>query len=139
MPNPVGRPPKRLNKKQKQRLVDLYSSSLPKKEVQEILAKEFNCSIRQIRRFARDFGLNVMHKNIVEDKIMVYDIETSRIESKVWQTGKQYINYKQLRGETTIVSISWKWIGEDKVHHLTWDKNHCDEEMVTKFVKEYNR
>jgi len=129
---------KPLNLKQRQRLIDLYSSNRPKKEIQEILSKEWGCGERLVRLYAKEFGLNVMYKNTKDDKVLVYDIETSRINSKVWNTGKQYIGYKNLRGETTIISISWKWIGEDKVHHLTWDKDHSDEAMVTKFVKEYN-
>jgi uncharacterized protein YprB with RNaseH-like and TPR domain len=130
---------KPLNLKQRQRIIDLYSSNRPKKEIQKILSKEWGCGERLIRLYAKEFGLNVMYKNTKDDKVLVYDIETSRINSKVWNTGKQYVGYKNLRGETTIISISWKWVGEDKVHHLTWDKDHSDEIMVTKFIKEYNK
>jgi uncharacterized protein YprB with RNaseH-like and TPR domain len=128
----------KLTKTQKQRLIDLYSTSLKKSEVQKQLAKEFNCHARTIRRLAKELGLNTMYKNVKEDKIMVYDIETSRVQVKTWWTGKQYINHSQLKSEPTIISVAWKWIGEDKVHSLTWDKNHCDKELMTKFLKEYN-
>ena len=136
----MGRyPSKKLSKAQKQRLIDLYSSSKPKAEIQETLAEEFGVKPRMIRTLAKELGLNVMHKNTKDDKVMVYDIETSRVKVDVWWTGKQYINHKQLRSEPTIISIAWKWVGEDKVHYVTWDKDHCDKELMVKFLKEYNK
>ncbi len=128
----------KLNKSQKKKLIDLYSSSKPKSEVQKQLADEWNVTTRTVRNLAKDLDLNVIYRNVKEDKIMVYDIETSRVQVKTWWTGKQYINHSQLKSEPTIISIAWKWIGEDKVHWLTWDKNHCDKEMMVKFLKEYN-
>lgn len=128
-----------LSKSQKQRLVDLYSSSLPKKKVQEQLSEEFDVSERTIRRLANDLGLNVLYSNVKEDKVMVYDIETSRVSAKVWWTGRQYIGHDKLTSEARIISIAWKWIGEDKVYSLTWDKDHCDKSMLAKFLKEYNK
>ena len=77
-------------------------------------------------------------KTALGSRVMIYDIETSRVVAKVWGTGKQYINHKQLKSETKIISISWKWLGEDKIHALTWDKDHCDKEMMIEFLKEYN-
>ena len=48
---------------------------------------------RTIRKWANNLQVNVMKKNIVNPtKIMVYDIETSRVEAKVFWTGKQYVN-----------------------------------------------
>jgi len=136
MSNPTGKP---LTKKQGQRLIDLYASSLPKKEVQEILASELNVTVRVIRSYAKELGLNTIQENVRDDKVMVYDIETSRIKVDTWWTGKQYINHNQLRSEPTIISVAWKWLGGDKVYSLTWDKNHCDKELMIKFLKEYNK
>jgi hypothetical protein len=73
-----------LSKKKKQRLIDLYASQKPKKEVQEILSEEFGCSERHIRQYAKEFGLNVLKSNIISDKVMVYDIETSRVKIDAW-------------------------------------------------------
>lgn len=128
-----------ISKSQRQRLVDLYSSDKPKSEVQEILSKEFDCSVRTIRKLASEIGVNLMKSNTPNDRILVYDIETSRVDIKAWSTGKQYISHKQLKSETTIISIAWKWLGEDEVYSLTWDKNHCDKKMVSKFLLEYNK
>lgn len=129
----------RLTKGQKQRMIDLYQSSLSKKEVQEILSKEWGCTVRSVREQAKKLNLNLLQTNIKNDKIMVYDIETSRVTADLWWTGKQYVNYKQLSGEPKIISISWKWLGDDKVHALTWDKDHCDKKMLEKFLPEYNK
>jgi transposase-like protein len=128
----------KLSKKQKQKLIDLYSSSKSRADIQKQLSKEFKVTARTIRNLARDLGLNVLYKNTKNDKIMVYDIETSRIKVDTWWTGKQYINHTQLRSEPTIISVAWKWIGDDAVHSLTWDKDHCDKELMVKFLKEYN-
>lgn len=129
---------KKLSKKNKQRIIDLYSSSKSKKEVQEILSKELNVTTRSIRNFARDLGLNTIYKNVKEDRILVYDIETCRVKADVWSTGKQYINHKQLRSHTKIISIAWKWIGEDEVYSVSWDSEHNDYDLMDKFLKVYN-
>jgi len=75
-------------------------------------------------------------------KVMTYDIETSLVRADVWGTGKTYIRHDQLipgpEGETRIISIAWKYIGEDEVHYLTWDDG-CDKEMVRTFMSAYNR
>jgi uncharacterized protein YprB with RNaseH-like and TPR domain len=128
-----------LSKKDTQLIIDLYSSDKPRKQIQEELSELFDCSERSVRRFANNLGLNVMKENISNDKVMVYDIETSRVKADVWGTGKQYINHSQLRSRTTIISIAWKWVGSDRVYHLTWDKDHCDKTMMEKFLKQYNR
>lgn len=137
----MGRPKTvdKLSRKDKQYFIDLYESDRPRKEIQEELSEYFGINLRNVRKHAKHLGLNVSYKNIPNDKVMVYDIETSRIKADVWWTGKQYVNHKQLRNEPAIISISWKWVGEDEVHSLTWDKNHCDEKMMKKFLKEYNK
>ena len=92
-------------------------------------------------------GLDVKDVNLrraeinkkASEKIIVYDIETSRVKALVWGTGKTYIRHSQLRDRTKIISIAWKYLGEDEVHYLTWDKNHCDKKMLKKFLKHYNK
>ena len=128
-----------LSKKSRQLIIDQYSSSKSRKDVQEELSKELGVTTRCIRRYAKELSISVKASNLVDDKIMVYDIETSRTEATVWWTGKQYINHKQLRTEPKIISVAWKWIGQDKVDSLTWDINHCDKTMLEKFLKHYNK
>jgi hypothetical protein len=129
------------NKKQKQRLIDLYSSSKSKTEVQNLLAKEWDVTTRTIRTLAKSNGLNVIKANTISDRIMVYDIETSYVLFEGWSTGKTYNSWKDIHGEkcTKIISVSWKWIGKDEVHALTWDENQCDKKLMETFLKEYNK
>jgi len=128
-----------LSKKNRQLIIDQYASNKSRKLVQEELAEFLSVSERTIRSYAKELSLSINSSEIIDDKIMVYDIETSRIEATVWWTGKQYINHKQLKTEPKIISVAWKWIGEDDVKHLTWDENHCDKTMLTAFLKEYNK
>jgi uncharacterized protein YprB with RNaseH-like and TPR domain len=128
----------KLSQKNKQYLIDLYSSDRSRNEIELEISELLDVSQRTVRNYARNLGLTFSQKDVVDSKVMVYDIETSRIPATVWNTGKQYISHTQLRGETTIISIAWKWVGKDRVHHLTWDNNHCDKEMMFKFLKHYN-
>ena len=128
----------KLSKKDKQLIIDQYSSNKSRKLVQTELSEYLNVTKRSIRNYARELNLSVKASEIVDDKIMVYDIETSRIEFTGWWTGKQYVNHKQIKTEPKIISIAWKWIGEDDVKYLTWDKNHCDKKMMIAFLSEYN-
>lgn len=134
----IGGAARKLTEKEKKRIIDLYSSDRKRSEIQKILAKELDCTNRQIRYYAKMLGQNVLQKNVKNEKVLVYDIETSRIKVDTWWTGKQYINHTQLRSEPTIISIAWKWVGADKVYSLTWDKDHCDKEMMVKFLEVYN-
>ena len=129
----------KLSKKNRQLIIDQYSSNKSRKEVQKELSEYLNVTKRTIRNYAKELNLGIKASDIVNDKIMVYDIETSRIEATVWWTGKQYINHKQLKTEPKIISIAWKWIGSDDVEYLTWDDKHCDKSMLEKFLKEYNK
>lgn len=131
---------KDLTKEDIQLFKDKYNSKASKETIQIELSDFFGKSTRTIRRWAHKLQLGVMKHNIINPtKIMVYDIETSRATAKVFWTGKQYVGYKQIIEEPSIITIAWKWLGQDDVHYLTWDKNHSDEKMVRAFVKEYNK
>jgi uncharacterized protein YprB with RNaseH-like and TPR domain len=134
----MGRKTKELTKEQKKELIDLYSSNKPRKEIERHLSEKFGVVERTIRRFANELQLTSGSRFKNKDRILVYDIETSRVKADLWWTGKQFVNHKQLRSEPTMISVAWKWLGEDKVYHLTWDSNHCDKAMMEKFLKEYN-
>lgn len=120
-------------------LYNLYKSGTPMIRVQTELAANFNVTKRTIRNWANKLDLNVMVKNIDNPfKVLVYDIETSRVPAMVFWTGKTYINHHQLRDEPKIISISWKWLGESKINAVTWDKDHSDETLMRKFLPIYN-
>lgn len=108
-------------------------------EKQDKLATYFGVTTRAIRKWAKKMELGLMRKNIVNpSKILIYDIETSRVNAKVFWTGKQFISHNQIQEEPKIITISWKWLYDDKIHHLTWDKNHNDVDMVKNFSTVYN-
>ena len=115
-----------------------YRREDSKQEVQKQLSSTFGVSRRTIRNWAKDLGLTGDDVTTDSFRVMVYDIETSRVTAKVWWTGKQYVGHKQLTSEPKIISVSWKWLGEDKIHALTWDKDHCDKQLLVDFMKEYN-
>jgi len=128
-----------LSKKNRQLIIDQYSSNKSRKKIQEELSQFLNVTERTIRRYAKELNIGIKAKDLVDHKVITYDIETSRIKADVWNTGKQYINHLQTRSETTIISIAWKYVGQDKVYDLRWDENHCDKKMVSEFLKHYNK
>jgi len=90
-----------------------------------------------------DFKKLARYKQLdAKGKVMVYDIETSLVRIEHWGTGKTYINHTQLtegiEGETRIISVAWKYVGEDEVYSLGWDDG-CDKEMMQEFMAYYNR
>lgn len=115
--------------------------SKTKTEIQKNLSERYGVTERAIRAWSSMLGIGRIYNPtsvIDEAKVLVYDIETSRVTAKVWWTGKQYVNHTQLIDEPAIISISWKWLGDDSVKALTWDKNHCDKSMLEAFLLEYN-
>jgi hypothetical protein len=122
---------------------DVYSMPMPRKEAQEILADEYEVSTRTIRNWANQMQIGVMPKNITDgSKILIYDIETPRLKFWKWWSGKGYTNGNDLvrepKNEPRIITVAYKWFGEDKVYHLTWDKNQCDKKLMETFLKDYN-
>lgn len=71
--------------------------------------------------------------------VLIYDIETSRAVFKGWWTGNRYVHSRDMIKEPKIISIAWKWVGDNKVEFEHWDmKTHCDKAMLEKFLTEYN-
>ena len=131
---------KDLSKSDKDLITRAYSGDKKRKKVQKKLASEFGVTTRTIRNWAKKLGVGVMTSNITNpSKVMIYDIETSRIRAWVWWSGKQWISPDQLIDEPTIITVSWKWLGEEEVYYLTWDENHSDEQLMKDFLKEYNK
>lgn len=131
---------KSFDKKSKELIKQLYATDLPRKEVQETLAKSLGVSVRTIRYYANHMGLGLSKESLVSNPtgILVYDFETSRVPAKLWWPGKQYVGYKQIKGEPKIITVAYKWFGEDETYHLTWDRSHSDETLVRKFSEVFN-
>ena len=118
----------------------VYSKIDDREECYRIISKKFDVTKRTVRTWAKRLGVGgVEYKNTNINKILVYDIETSRGVFKAFWTGKQYLGYKAMIKEPSIISISWKRLGNDKIHHLTWDKDHSDKQMVKDFLVHYNK
>lgn len=68
---------------------------------------------------------------------LFFDIETSFNIGWFWRAGfNQSVTTEQIIEERKIICVSWKWEGEDQVHHLTWDRNKCDKKLLERFMKE---
>lgn len=70
-------------------------------------------------------------------KRLFFDIETSRMVLQVKAFSIRYeqrLSYKDIVEDSKIICISYKWEGEDQVHHVKWDKNHCDKQLLKKFI-----
>ncbi len=68
-------------------------------------------------------------------KRLFFDIETAPGIFWAWSPGYNInLSYKNQLKEPAIICVSWRWEGQKKVHHLTWDKNQSDEKLVRKFV-----
>lgn len=74
-------------------------------------------------------------------KRLFYDIETSFCEGWFYRPDWNTRIYPhQIREHAKIISIHWKWEGEDKVHNLDWGlKKQCDKSMLKKFIKQMNK
>ena len=69
-------------------------------------------------------------------KRLFFDIETSPMIAYTWRVGwKLNIGTDNIIEDWKVICISYKWEGEDKVQHLTWDENQCDKKMLEDFIK----
>lgn len=116
-----------------------YRSGLPRRVVQSELADAYGVHRRTIRKWAKRLEVGVQVQNVTNPRILIYDIETPRLLAELWWSGKQYVNGRDIHGEPRIISISWKWVGEDKVHAANWDLvKQTDRAMMEQFMEEYN-
>ena len=68
-------------------------------------------------------------------KRLFYDIETSYNIVKAWRIGYNInLNMEDIIQERAIITIAYKWEGEEDVTVLSWDKG-CDKKIIEDFVK----
>ena len=68
-------------------------------------------------------------------KRLFYDIETSYNIVKSWRIGFNInLNMEDIIQERAIITIAYKWEGEENVTVLSWDKG-CDKKIIEDFVK----
>ncbi len=65
-------------------------------------------------------------------RVLVFDIETAPKKAYVWQFWKQNIGLNQLIGYGYVMSIAYKWLGEDEIFYLE-NRTEDDRELVEKF------
>lgn len=71
-------------------------------------------------------------------KILVYDIETTLVEARIWGSGKQYVGHDRIANETQILTVAFKWLGSNTMQTLVWKKNN-DKKLMEEFLKTYNQ
>jgi len=118
----------------------LYRTGLSRAEVQEELSGHFAVHTRTIRKWTKRLEIGVLKKNVTNPaRILIYDIETPRLRAELWWSGQQWVNGNDIIDEPKIISISWKWFGDDTIHAAHWDlKTQCDKEMMVEFLEHYN-
>ena len=77
----------------------------------------------------------------MKHKRLFYDIETSFCQGHFWRSGwNQTIHPHQIIQHAKIISIHWKWEGENEVHNVDWGlKKQCDKAPLKKFLKEIRK
>ena len=71
----------------------------------------------------------------LKPKRLFYDIETSYNIVKAWRVGYNLsLQPEDIIQERAIITIAYKWEGEDDVTVLSWDKG-CDKKIIEDFVK----
>lgn len=72
---------------------------------------------------------------IIKPKRLFYDIETSYNIVKAWRVGYNLsLQPEDIIQERAIITIAYKWEGEDDVVVLTWNKGD-DKKIIEEFVK----
>ena len=74
-------------------------------------------------------------------KRLFYDIETSFCKGHFWRPGwNQNITPDQITEHAKIISIHWKWEGDDKAQNAHWGlKKQCDKKLLEKFLPELDK
>lgn len=132
---------KHLTKTDIENITAKYRSGSPRSVIQEQIADEYDVHTRTVRKWAKRLGLGqtTVFTDDNKPKILIYDIETPRLRAELWWSGKQYVNGNDVIDEPKIISISWKWFGEDTVYADHWDLNsQCDKKMMENFLEHYN-
>lgn len=65
---------------------------------------------------------------------LFWDIETSPNLLAAFRVGhKVSVGYQSIFEERGIICLCWKWQGEKAVHHLQWDGNQDDRQLLEEF------
>lgn len=83
-----------------------------------------------------EYRKTIAGRFIVPVKRLFFDIETSPMITYTWRIGnKVSLSTDQILEDVKVISICYKWEGEDEVHSLVWDTGRDDKRILTEFVK----
>lgn len=72
-------------------------------------------------------------------RVLIYDVETTLVLAHLWWTGKQYVGSNQIMSEPQIITVAWKWLGEEEVYTLDWGVSKKDDKKLIKdFLVAFN-
>lgn len=132
----------------------------PRKRITEAQLDKL-CEIRNNGKTHKDFELSP-HRNTYRIKVtpeenlilikfkdelqnkhitkrLFFDIETSPMIVYSWRVGYNLnIGYENIIDDWKIITICYKWEGDNTVYSLKWDKNHNDKQMLIDFIKVAN-
>jgi len=95
-----------------------------------IVQRQYNNSLQKITR--------TIEKSL-QPKILIYDLEVSYNIVKSWRVGYNLnINPSDIIKERKIICVSYKWLGEDQIYNIQWDKNQDDKFLLEQFIPVLN-
>lgn len=66
---------------------------------------------------------------------LIWDLETSPNVVLAFRAGYDLtINPEAIIAERKVICVSYKWVGEKKVHNICWDENQDDKALLTEFM-----
>lgn len=72
-------------------------------------------------------------------KRLFFDIETSPMITYTWRIGnKVSLSPDQILEEWRIITVCYKWEGQEEVNYFTWDENLSDKQLLIDFIKVAN-
>lgn len=102
----------------------------------ETTIKDCKQAIREVINELKELNTKIENN---QARVLIYDIETSPNIGWFWRAGyKQNIGTHQILKERAIICVSYKWLGEDQVYNLSWDKNQDDKFLIEQFVEVLN-
>ena len=120
-----------------------YCKEGSKRLRRHLISKGFNVTINDCKTALRECNQELRdNTSKIKDnttRVLIYDIETSYNIVKSWRVGYNLnINPGDILHERKIICISYKWLGEEQIYNLSWDKNQCDKFMIEQFIEVLN-
>lgn len=108
-----------------------------------LLAKGFTSTIAMCKEAIRQVNAErkeeALVKRLTGERVLIYDIETSYNIVKSWRVGYNLtVQPGDIIHERAIICVSYKWLGEDQVYNLQWDKNQDDKFLLEQFIEVLN-